>query len=161
MIKSFLRDLFLRTAAFFPKLLSFLSFSYPWNYSNGIIDNNLYPNDVNGIIIPQPNLKLRVNDLPFDQYIGDEFALLLFKCDHVFLEKINSLSNINIFNNNIFQVDENHIFNEDTEFFNWHNDKNLTAVIIKPDKHVYGAITDSMKLENIEKLINKLHNDLF
>ena len=161
MIKSFLRDLFLRTAAFFPKLLSFLSFSYPWNYSNGIIDNNLYPNDVNGIIIPQPNLKLRVNDLPFDQYIGDEFALLLFKCDHVFLEKINSLSNINIFNNNIFQVDENHIFNEDTEFFNWHNDKNITAVIIKPDKHVYGAITDSMKFENIEKLISKLHNDLF
>ena len=46
-------------------------------------------------------------------------------------------------------------------FFNWHNDKKLTAVIIKPDKHVYGAITDSMKIENIEKLINKLHNDLF
>ena len=79
MIKSFIRDLFLRTAAFFPKLLSFLSFSYPWNYSNGIIDNNLYPNDVNGIIIPQPNLKLRSNDLPFDQYIGDEFAFLLLK----------------------------------------------------------------------------------
>ena len=116
---------------------------------------------MNGIIIPQPNLKLRINDLPFDQYIGDEFAFLLFKGDRIFLEKIKSLPNIKIFNNNIFQINESHIFNEDTEFFNWHNDKNLTAVIIKPDKHVYGAITDSMKLENIEKLINKLHNDLF
>ncbi len=161
MIKSFIRDLFLRTAAFFPKLLSFLSFSYPWNYNNGIIDNNLYPNDVNGIIIPQPNLKLRSNDLPFDQYIGNEFAFLLFKGDHFFLEKIKSMPNIKIFNNNIFHVDKNHIFNEDTEFFNWHNDKKLTAVIIKPDKHVYGAITDSMKIENIEKLIDKLHNDLY
>ena len=56
------------------------------------------------------------------------------------------------------------IFNEDTDFFNWHNDKKLTAVIIlKPDKHVYGAIKDSMKIENIEKLIDKMkkHNDFY
>ena len=34
---------------------------------------------------------------------------------------------------------EDHIFNEDTEFFNWHNENNISAAIIRPDKHIYGC----------------------
>ena len=35
------------------------------------------------------------------------------------------------------------------------------AVIIKPDKHIYGCCNDNDMLDKITKLTNKLHKDLY
>ena len=47
------------------------------------------------------------------------FGILLFQNDINVFNEIKNLSNINIFNNNIFQLDENHKFNQDKKIFNW------------------------------------------
>ena len=157
-IQSFFRDSFLRIAKLFPKLLSFLSFSYDWKYSNGIIDNDLYPNKINGIVIPQPSLDIVHNGMNFDQVIGEGFALILFKIDNETEHRITKLKNINIFNN-IINID-NYSFKEDKSFIEWLSNNNINAAIVKPDKHVYGCCDDNDIIFKIDKLTNKLYKEL-
>ena len=160
MIKSFIRDTFLRTARIFPKLLSFLSFSYDWKYSNGIIDNTLYPNKVNGIIIPHPDLNIKVDNLNFDGVIGDSFTLMLFDADPLTEKKVKEIENINIYNK-VVNISNDSPFIDDLKFAEWTKKNKLKAVIIKPDKHIYGCCNDNDMLDKITKLTNKLHKDLY
>ena len=57
-LKAFFRDMFFMFAKKFPKALSALKFQYSWKFHQGIMDNELYPNEINGVIIPQPDIDL-------------------------------------------------------------------------------------------------------
>ena len=62
--KAFRRDVFLTLARIFPKLQGVLTFQYKWQFKNGILDKDLYPNDLNGMIIPHPDLTIKKDTGP-------------------------------------------------------------------------------------------------
>ena len=76
-----LRDLYLNIASFIPRLLKPLKFHNSWRIKNGIIDKELFPNNVNGVIIPHPALNIKVDNKLFDEYLGNNFGLLVFNND--------------------------------------------------------------------------------
>ena len=75
------RDFILNCARQFPVLLNFFQFYHPWPIKDGLIDKTLFKNKANGIVIPQPDINITIEDKAFDQYIGYKFALLVFNQD--------------------------------------------------------------------------------
>ena len=155
-----IRDTLLNMARIFPKLLSFFDFYHPWQITNGLIDKSLYPNKANGIVISQPNLDLKVDNKPFDQFIGYNFALIVFDQNETLFNDIKALESSKIFENNIYLIDKDSLFNEDSNFIKWKRDNNISAVIIRPDRHVYGCCDDESMITKVDELNKKLISEL-
>jgi 3-(3-hydroxy-phenyl)propionate hydroxylase len=155
-----IRDTLLNAARIFPKLLSFFDFYHPWQIDNGLIDKTLYPNKANGIVISQPSLELKINNKPFDQYIGYCFALIVFNQNEILFNNIKALESSKIFKNNIYLINKDSPFNKDKNFIKWRKDNNISAVIIRPDRHVYGCCDDESMITKIDKLNKKLISEL-
>ena len=159
-LKAFFRDMFFMFAKRFPKALSALKFQYSWKFHQGIMDNELYPNDVNGVIIPQPDIDIRLDGKQFDQFIGESFALIVFNEKQSLIEDLSSIEALNFYSNNIHVLDDNHPFMSDGKLSKWASSNNVSAVILRPDKHVYGCCDNEDILQKVEYLTQKLHNDL-
>jgi hypothetical protein len=142
-------------------LLSFFQFYHPWPIKEGLIDKTLFRNKANGIVIPQPDISINIDNKAFDQYIGYNFALLIFNDDDEILDDIKLIKNAKIYGGNIHQFKSDHPFNKDKSFLNWQKKHNIGAVIIRPDRHVYGCCEDNDMLDKITKLTNQLHKDLY
>jgi 3-(3-hydroxy-phenyl)propionate hydroxylase len=155
-----IRDTLLNAARIFPKLLSFFDFYHPWQIDNGLIDKTLYPNKANGIVISQPNLDLKVNNKSFDQYIGYCFALIVFNQNEILFNNIKALESSKIFKNKIYLINKDSPFNKDENFIKWRKDNNISAVIIRPDRHVYGCCDDESMITKIDKLNKKLISEI-
>ena len=155
-----IRDTLLNVARIFPKLLSFFDFYHPWQIDNGLIDKSLYPNKANGIVISQPSLDLKVDNKPFDQFIGYSFALIVFDQNEILFNDIKALESSKIFENNIYLIDKDSPFNEDSNFIKWKKDNNISAVIIRPDRHVYGCCDDESMITKVDELNKKLISEL-
>ena len=82
------RDFILNCARQFPVLLNFFQFYHPWPIKDGLIDKTLFKNKANGIVIPQPDINITIEDKAFDQYIGYKFALLVFNQDQGVFDEI-------------------------------------------------------------------------
>jgi len=156
-----LRDIYLNVASYIPKLLKPLKFQKPWKIKNGMIDNDLFPNDVNGVIIPHPSLDIKVDNKLFDQYLGNNFGILLFQNDTNVFNEIKNLESAKIFENNIHLMTEDNKFNQDKKICNWAKENNISAAIIRPDQHIYGCVDNVDIINNIDKLITKLKGELF
>ena len=126
-----------------------------------MIDNDLFPNDVNGVIIPHPSLDIKVDNKLFDQYLGNNFGILLFQDDINVFNEIKNLESAKIFDNNIHLMTEDNKFNQDKKIFNWAKENNISAAIIRPDQHIYGCVNNEDIINNIDKLITKLKGELF
>lgn len=155
-----IRDTLLNVARIFPKLLSFFDFYHPWQIDNGLIDKSLYPNKANGIVISQPSLDLKVDNKPFDQYIGYCFALIVFNQNKNLFNDITNLESSKIFENNIHLINKDSPFNRDSNFIKWRKDNNISAVIIRPDKHVYGCCDNESIITKVDALNKKLIREL-
>ena len=154
------RDFILNCARQFPALLNFFQFYHPWPIKEGLIDKTLFKNKANGIVIPQPDTNIKIEDKAFDQYIGYKFALLVFDQDQEVFDKIKSLDSVKIFDGNIHLLSPDHQFNADKSFVEWQKKHNISAVIIRPDRHVYGCCDHHSIIQKIDKLSNKLHNSI-
>ena len=126
-----------------------------------MIDNDLFPNDVNGVIIPHPSLDIKVDNKLFDQYLGNNFGILLFQNDINVFNEIKNLESAKIFENNIHLMTEDNKFNQDKKICNWAKENNISAAIIRPDQHIYGCVDNVDIINNIDKLITKLKGELF
>ena len=155
-----IRDTLLNVARIFPKLLSFFDFYHPWQIDNGLIDKSLYQNKANGIVISQPSLDLKVDNKPFDQFIGYSFALIVFDQNEILFNDIKALESSKIFENNVYLIDKDSPFNEDSNFIKWKKDNNISAVIIRPDRHVYGCCDDESMITKVDELNKKLISEL-
>lgn len=154
------RDFILNCARQFPVLLNFFQFYHPWPIEEGLIDKTLFKNKANGIVIPQPDINITFEDKAFDQYIGYKFALLVFNQDQEVFDEIKSLDSVKIFNDNIYLLNPNHPFNADMSFVEWQKKYNISAVIIRPDRHVYGCCNNHTIIQKIDKLSIELHNNI-
>ena len=125
-----------------------------------MIDKSLYPNKANGIVISQPSLDLKVDNKPFDQFIGYSFALIVFDQNEILFNDIKALESSKIFENNIYLIDKDSPFNEDSNFIKWKKDNNISAVIIRPDRHVYGCCDDESMITKVDELNKKLISEL-
>ena len=159
-LKAFFRDMFFMFAKKFPKALSALKFQYSWKFHQGIMDNDLYPNEINGVIIPQPDIDIRLDGKQFDQFIGESFALIIFNEKQSLIKDLSAIEAIKFYKNNIYVLGENHPFMSDGKLASWASLNNVSAVIIRPDKHVYGCCDSEDMLQKVENLTKKLHNDL-
>ncbi len=157
---AFIRDLILNTARVFPKLLNFFEFYHPWQIKAGLVDKTLFPNSANGIVIPQPSLEIKVDNMPFDQFIGYKFALIIFSQSVNTFNKIKKLESSKIFNDNIYLFDEDNPFNKDHNFKLWRKENNISAVIIRPDRHVYGCCDQISIEDKIDQLNKQLISEL-
>ena len=154
------RDFILNCARQFPVLLNFFQFYHPWPIKDGLIDKTLFKNKANGIVIPQPDINITLEDKAFDQYIGYKFALLVFDQDQGVFDEIKSLDSVKIFDENIHLLNSNHPFNADKNFVEWQKKHNISAAIIRPDRHVYGSCDHHSIIQKIDKLSKKLHNNI-
>lgn len=157
---AFVRDTLLTIARIFPKLLSFFDFYHPWQINKGLVDRSLYPNKINGIVIPQPNLNIKVNNMSFDQFIGYKFCLIIFNQNEEKFNNIKALDSSKIFKNNILLISNDSPFNKDSNFVKWRNDNNISAVIIRPDRHVYGCCDDKSLVTKVDRLNKKLIGEI-
>ena len=107
-----------------------------------MIDYDLFPNDVNGVIIPHPSLDIKVDNKLFDQYLGNNFGILLFQNDINVFNEIKNLESAKIFENNIHLMTEDNKFNQDKKICNWAKENNISAAIIRPDQHIYGCVNN-------------------
>ena len=96
----------------------------------------------------------------FDQFIGESFALIVFNEKGSLIEDLSSIEALNFFKKNIHVLDDNHPFMSDGKLTKWASSNNISAVILRPDKHVYGSCADEDMLQKVENLTQKLHNDL-
>lgn len=158
--KSFLRDTYLTLAKIFPKLQGVLTFKYKWQFKNGILDKELYPNQINGMIIPHPDLSLKKDGKNFDESLGNNFSLILFNIKKEDFININKLDSAQFFDGCVHHYDENHIFMSDGKLLKWAEKNNISAVVLRPDQHVYGCCDGKDVESKVDKLINKLHNEL-
>ena len=154
------RDFILNCARQFPVLLNFFQFYHPWPIKDGLIDKTLFKNKANGIVIPQPDINITLEDKAFDQYIGYKFALLVFDQDQGVFDEIKSMDSVKIFDENIHLLNSNHPFNADKNFVEWQKKHNISAAIIRPDRHVYGSCDHHSIIQKIDKLSKKLHNNI-
>ena len=76
------------------------------------------------------------------------------------MEDLLGIDALNFYNNNIHILDINHPFMSDGKLSSWASSNNVSAVIIRPDKHVYGCCDNEDMLLKVENLTKKLHNDL-
>jgi len=73
---------------------------------------------------------------------------------------IKALESSKIFENNIYLIDKDSLFNEDSNFIKWKRDNNISAVIIRPDRHVYGCCDDESMITKVDELNKKLISEL-
>ena len=97
----------------------------------------------------------------FDQYLGNNFGILLFQNDTNVFNEIKNLESAKIFDNNIHLMTEDNKFNQDKKISNWAKENNISAAIIRPDQHIYGCVDDEDIVNNIDKLTTKLKGELF
>jgi hypothetical protein len=76
------------------------------------------------------------------------------------MEDLSAIETLNFYKNNIHILDDNHPFMSDGKLSKWASINNVSAVIIRPDKHVYGCCDHEDMLQKVEYLTRKLHNDL-
>tara|TARA_B100001564_G_scaffold49311_2_gene36375 strand:+ start:1915 stop:3489 length:1575 start_codon:yes stop_codon:yes gene_type:complete len=155
-----LRDLYLNIASFIPRLLKPLKFQNSWRIKNGIIDKELFPNNANGVIIPHPALNIKVDNKLFDEYLGNNFGLLVFDNDINVFNDIKKLNSINLFKENIYHINEDNEFNRDTKILRWSKENNISAAIIRPDQHIYGSVGNENIINDIDKLVKKLKSEI-
>ena len=160
MVKAFMRDTFFSIAKIFPKALSALKFQYSWKLNNGLIDKDLFPNVANGVIIPQPDINVRVDNKQFDQYLGESFSLIILNEDETLIDDISNIEFMDIFKNNIHIFNSKHPFLKDGRLAKWSRENSISAAIIRPDKHIYGCCDGVDIIKKIEKLVKNLHNEL-
>jgi hypothetical protein len=125
-----------------------------------LIDKSLYPNKANGIVISQPNVDLKVDNKSFDQYIGYNFALIIFDQNEGLFNDIKALESSKIFEDNIYLINKDSPFNEDSNFIKWKRDNKISAVIIRPDRHVYGCCDNESMITKVDELNKKLISEL-
>jgi 3-(3-hydroxy-phenyl)propionate hydroxylase len=160
MVKAFIRDTFFSIAKIFPKALSALKFQYSWKLNHGLIDKDLFPNGANGVIIPQPDINIRVNNKQFDQYLGESFSLIILDEDETLIDDISNIEFMDIFKNNIHIFNSKHPFLKDGRLAKWSRENCISAAIIRPDKHIYGCCDGVDIIKKIEKLVKNLHNEV-
>lgn len=160
--KAMARDAFLSLSQIFPKLQGTLNFDYKWQFTNGILDKDLYPNNnVNGRIIPHPDLSLKYNDKLFDDIFEKEFALVVFDIEDSLFSVIKNMESVKIFDQNVHLFNDDSIFMSDKKLLKWKNQNNISAIIIRPDMHIYGCCSKKDILSKVDKLTKKLHNDVY
>ena len=130
--------MFFMFAKKFPKALSALKFQYSWKFHQGIMDNELYPNEINGVIIPQPDIDIRLDGKQFDQFIGESFALIIFNEKQSLIKDLSAIEAIKFDINNIYVLDDNHPLMSAGKLDSGSYLNNVSEVIIRLDKHVYG-----------------------
>ena len=113
------------------------------------------------VIIPHPSLDIKVDNKLFDQYLGNNFGILLFQNDINVFNEIKNLESAKIFDNNIHLMTEDNKFNQDKKICNWAKENNISAAIIRPDQHIYGCVDNVDIINNVDKLITKLKGELF
>ena len=155
-----LRDIYLNIASYIPRLLRPLKFQKPWKIKNGIIDKELFPNDVNGVIIPHPSLNIKVENKLFDQFLGNNFGILVFDNTNNIYDEIKKLDSSKIFKDHIYLLDEDHEFNKDKKISRWSTENNIAATIYRPDQHIYGCVGHENVVKDIDKLTHKLIDEL-
>ena len=155
-----LRDIYLNIASYIPRLLRPLKFQKPWKIKNGIIDKELFPNDVNGVIIPHPSLNIKVENKLFDQFLGNNFGILVFDNTNNIYDEIKKLDSSKIFKDHIYLIDEDHEFNKDKKISRWSTENNIAATIYRPDQHIYGCVGHENVVNDIDKLTHKLIDEL-
>ena len=155
-----LRDMYLNIASYIPRLLRPLKFQKPWKIKNGIIDKELFPNDVNGVIIPHPSLNIKVENKLFDQFLGNNFGILVFDNTNNIYNEIKKLDSSKIFKDHIYLLDEDHEFNKDKKISRWSTENNIAATIYRPDQHIYGCVGHENVVNDIDKLTHKLIDEL-
>ena len=96
----------------------------------------------------------------FDEYIGNNFGLLVFDNSINIVNEIKKLSSSSIFGKNIFHIDETNEFNKDKKIFKWSKVNNISAAIIRPDKHIYGCVDNTNIINDIDQLTNKLISEI-
>ncbi|RCL35993.1 MAG: bifunctional 3-(3-hydroxy-phenyl)propionate/3-hydroxycinnamic acid hydroxylase [SAR86 cluster bacterium] len=158
--KAYIRDIYLNISKYIPKLLDNLRIAYSWRIKKGNIDTDLFPNKANGVIIPHPSLALKKDNKLFDEYIGNNFGLLVFDNSINIVNEIKKLSSSSIFGKNIFHIDETNEFNKDKKIFKWSKVNNISAAIIRPDKHIYGCVDNTNIINDIDQLTNKLISEI-
>ena len=112
------------------------------------------------MIIPQPVIDIRLDVKQFDQFIGESFALIVFNEKQSLIEDLSAIKVLNFYKNNIYILDDDHPFMSDGKLSKWASSNNVSAVILRPDKHVYGCCDDEDMLQKVENLTQKLHNDV-
>ena len=89
------------------------------------------------------------------------YSSWVFNEDDEILDEIKLIKNAKIYGGNIHQFKSDHPFNKDKSFLNWQKKHNIGAVIIRPDRHVYGCCEDNKILDKINMLTNQLHKELY
>ena len=106
------------------------------------------------------SLALKKDNKLFDEYIGNNFGLLVFDNSINIVNEIKKLSSSSIFGKNIFHIDETNEFNKDKKIFKWSKVNNISAAIIRPDKHIYGCVDNTNIINDIDQLTNKLISEI-
>ena len=86
--------------------------------------------------------------------------LIVFDQNEILFNDIKALESSQIFENNIYLIDKDSPFNEDSNFIKWKKDNNISAVIIRPDRHVYGCCDDESMITKVDELNKKLISEL-
>ena len=92
--------------------------------------------------------------------MDDKFSLILFNLKKEEIDNVNKLDSVKTFDGCVHHFDENHIFMSDGKLLKWSKKNNISAVVLRPDKHVYGCCDNKHVESKVDKLINKLHNEL-
>ena len=98
--------------------------------------------------------------MSFDQFIGYKFCLIIFNQNEEKFNNIKALDSSKIFKNNILLISNDSPFNKDSNFVKWRNDNNISAVIIRPDRHVYGCCDDKSLVTKVDRLNKKLIGEI-
>ena len=64
-----------------------------------------------------------------------------------------------IFEDNIYLINKDSPFNKDSNFIKWKRDNKISAVIIRPDRHVYGCCDNESMIIKVDELNKKLINN--
>ena len=105
-------------------------------------------------------MNIKVENNLFDQYLGNNFGILIFDNTNNICNKIKKLESSKIFRENIHLLDKDHEFNKDKKIYRWSKENNITAAIYRPDQHIYGCVGHENVVTDIDKLTNKLINEL-
>ena len=84
----------------------------------------------------------------------------MFDQNEKLLNDIKALESSKIFEDNIYLINKDSPFNEDSNFIKWKRDNKISAVIIRPDRHVYGCCDNESMITKVDELNKKLISEL-
>ena len=84
----------------------------------------------------------------------------MFGQNEMLFNDIKALESSKIFEDSIYLINEDSPFNEDSNFIKWRKDNKISAVIIRPDRHVYGCCDDESMITKVDELNKKLISEL-